>query len=253
MLPDIRSDEHLYAVPKFDLGKGDIKNFINELKGFHEQFYDCFQRSESREHFLKYMAGQFSPLERKSIEPIALAVKDGNVRAMQRFVSDAPWDDVKIIRKYRSFVNEDLGSPDGALIFDETSFVKKGHDSIGVAKQYCGTIGKVENCQVGVFAAYASENGYAMVDKRLFIPEKWFSDDFLKRRKKCKLPTKRFFIPNHNWPSRCLPQSIKKTCCRSSMCLPIPYTGSARSSSLRWTLCRIKLISYRFQKIRDVG
>ena len=193
MLPDIRSDEHLYAVPKFDLGKGDIKNFINELKGFHEQFYDCFQRSESREHFLKYMAGQFSPLERKSIEPIALAVKDGNVRAMQRFVSDAPWDDVKIIRKYRSFVNEDLGSPDGALIFDETSFVKKGHDSIGVAKQYCGTIGKVENCQVGVFAAYASENGYAMVDKRLFIPEKWFSDDFLKRRKKCKLPDETVF------------------------------------------------------------
>jgi SRSO17 transposase len=143
---------------------------MNELKGFHEQFYDCFQRSESREHFLKFMAGQFSPLERKSIEPIALAVKDGNVRAMQRFVSDAPWDDDKILTKYRSFVNDDLGSPDGALIFDESSFVKKGQDSIGVAKQYCGTIGKVENCQVGVFAAYVSENGYAMVDKRLFHP-----------------------------------------------------------------------------------
>jgi len=193
MLPDIRSDEHLYAVPKFDLGKSDVKDFINELKGFHEQFYDCFQRSESREHFLKYMAGQFSPLERKSIEPIALAVKDGNVRAMQRFISDAPWDDEKIINKYRSFVNDDLGSPDAALIFDETSFVKKGQDSIGVAKQYCGTIGKVENCQVGVFAAYASENGYAMVDKRLFIPEKWFADDFSKRRKKCKLPKETVF------------------------------------------------------------
>jgi SRSO17 transposase len=166
---------------------------MNELKGFHEQFYDCFQRSESREHFLKYMAGQFSPLERKSIEPIALAVKDGNVRAMQRFVSDAPWDDERIGHKYRSLVNDDLGSPDGALIFDETSFVKKGQDSIGVAKQYCGTIGKVENCQVGVFAAYASENGYAMVDKRLFIPEKWFADDFAKRRIKCKLPKETVF------------------------------------------------------------
>jgi SRSO17 transposase len=170
MLPVTRCDEHLYPVPKFDLGKGDVKDFMNELKGFHEQFYDCFQRSESREHFLKFMAGQFSPLERKSIEPIALAVKDGNVRAMQRFVSDAPWDDDKILTKYRSFVNDDLGSPDGALIFDESSFVKKGQDSIGVAKQYCGTIGKVENCQVGVFAAYVSENGYAMVDKRLFHP-----------------------------------------------------------------------------------
>jgi SRSO17 transposase len=188
MLPVTRCDEHLYSVPKFDLGKSDIKDFINELKGFHEQFSDCFQRSESRDHFLKYMAGQFSPLERKSIEPIALAVKDGNVRAMQRFISDAPWSENKMISKYRSLVNDDLGSPDGALIFDESGFVKKGADSIGVAKQYCGTIGKVENCQVGVFAGYVSEHGYALVDKRLFIPEKWFGDDYSDRREKCKLP-----------------------------------------------------------------
>ncbi|RZB33718.1 MAG: hypothetical protein SRB2_03829 [Desulfobacteraceae bacterium Eth-SRB2] len=60
MLPITRCDEHLYSVPKFDLGKGDIKNFINELSGFHEQFADCFQRSESRGHFFKYMAGQFN-------------------------------------------------------------------------------------------------------------------------------------------------------------------------------------------------
>jgi SRSO17 transposase len=188
MLPVTRCDEHLYSVPKFDLGKSDIKDFMNELKGFHEQFSDCFQRSESRDHFLKYMAGQFSPLERKSIEPIALAVKDGNVRAMQRFISDAPWSENKMISKYRSLVNDDLGSPDGALIFDESGFVKKGADSIGVAKQYCGTIGKVENCQVGVFAGYVSEHGYALVDKRLFIPEKWFGDDYSDRREKCKLP-----------------------------------------------------------------
>jgi len=193
MLPVTRCNEHLYPVPKFDLGKGDIKEFMNELKGFHEQFADCFQRSESREHFLKYMTGQFSPLERKSIEPIALAVKDGNVRALQRFVSDAPWDEDNMIAKYRSFVNDDLGSPEGALIFDESGFAKKGQDSIGVGRQYCGTIGKVENCQVGVFAAYVSENGYALVDKRLFIPEQWFTDDYLDRRLKCKLPVDTVF------------------------------------------------------------
>jgi SRSO17 transposase len=188
MLPVTRSDEYLYSVPKFDLGKGDIKEFMNELIGFHEQFADCFHRSESREHFFNYMAGQFSDLERKSIEPIALAVKDGNVRALQRFVSVVSWDDDKIISKYRSFVNDDLGSPDGALIFDESGFLKKGQDSVGVARQYCGTAGKVENCQVGVFAAYVSEYGYAMVDKRLFIPEQWFSDDYRLRRQKCNLP-----------------------------------------------------------------
>jgi SRSO17 transposase len=193
MLPAIRCNDHLYSVPKFDLGKGDVKEFMNELSGFHEQFADCFQRSESREHFFKYMVGQFSPLERKSIEPIALAVKDGNVRAMQRFVSDAPWDDENMIAKYRNLINDDLGSPDGALIFDESGFIKKGQDSIGVARQYCGTIGKVDNCQVGVFAAYVSEQGYALVDKQLFIPQKWFTDAYFERRRKCKLPTETVF------------------------------------------------------------
>jgi SRSO17 transposase len=193
MLPVSRCDEHLYPVPKFDLGKGDVKSFMNELRGFHEQFADCFQRSESRDHFFNYMVGQFSDLERKSIEPIALAVKDGNVRALQRFVSDAPWDDGKMAFKYRCCVDDDLGSPEGALVFDESGFVKKGEDSLGVARQYCGTIGKVENCQVGVFAAYVSEHGYALVDKRLFIPEQWFTDDYRGRREKCNLPVNTVF------------------------------------------------------------
>lgn len=187
MLPAIRCDEYLYPVPKFDINKDDVEGFSNELREFHKQFADCFNRSESREHFYNYMAGQFSDLERKSIEPIALAIKDGNVRSLQRFVSDAPWDDVKIGVKYRNMINDDLGSPDGAIIFDESGFLKKGDDSIGVSRQYCGNVGKVDNCQVGVFAAYTSENGYAMIDKRLYIPEKWFTDEFRMRRKKCGL------------------------------------------------------------------
>ena len=95
---------------------------------------------------------------------------------------------IKILDKYRNMVAEDLGDPHGVLIFDETGFPKKGNDSIGVGKQYCGSIGKVENCQVGVFAAYASPHGYALIDKRLFVPEKWFSDEYAFRRKKCELP-----------------------------------------------------------------
>jgi SRSO17 transposase len=188
MLPEIRQTDYLYAVPKFELDRNDVADFAQELKGFHENFADCFQRSESRENFYRYMSGQFSPLERKSIEPIAIATEGGKVRAMQRFVSDAPWDDEEIEHKYRSSVNEDLGHPDGAVIFDESGFVKKGDDSIGVGRQYCGTIGKVENCQVGVFAAYTSVHGYALIDKRLYIPEHWFSDDYREKREKCNLP-----------------------------------------------------------------
>ncbi len=188
MLPDIRQTDYLYAVPRFDLDRNDVSELTDELKGFHENFADCFHRTESRDNFHHYMSGQLCHLERKSIEPIAFAVEGAKVRAMQRFVSDAPWDDNKILTKYRSLVCDDLGHPDAALVFDESGFVKKGDDSIGVARQYCGTIGKVDNCQVGVFAAYTSPNGYCLVDKRLYIPEQWFTEDYKKRREKCLLP-----------------------------------------------------------------
>jgi len=81
-----------------------------------------------------------------------------------------------------------MGEPDGVLMFDESGFVKKSTDSVGVARQYGGTLGKVENCQVGVFAAYASRQGYALVDKRLFLPEAWWTDAYAARRTKCHVP-----------------------------------------------------------------
>lgn len=188
MLPASRTESDLYCVPKFCLDKGDVEGFTNELRGFHEHFRDCFSRSEPRKNFLSYMVGQFSPLERKSIEPIALQVEDGNVRAMQRFVSDVVWDEKAMLQNYHVLVDEDMGDPEGILIFDESGFLKKGDDSAGVARQYCGSIGKVDNCQVGVFAAYASRHGYAFLDKRLYVPETWFAEDHRTRREKCKIP-----------------------------------------------------------------
>lgn len=190
MLPDIRQSDYQYAVPIFDLDRNDVVDMMSELKGFHENFSDCFQRTESRDNFYRYMSGQLCHLERKSIEPIAFAIEGGKVRAMQRFVSDAPWDEDKIMYKYRSLVNDDIGHPDGAVIFDESGFAKKGDDSIGVARQYSGNLGKVDNCQVGVFAAYTSPYGYSLIDKRLYIPEHWFSDDYSEKREKCLLPPK---------------------------------------------------------------
>jgi SRSO17 transposase len=135
------------------------------------------------------MVGQLSQLERKSIEPIAIAVKNAKVRAMQFFVSNVTWNDDKIKTKYRSMVNDDIGDPNGVLIFDESGFLKKGNESAGVERQYCGGIGKVDNCQVGVFTAYASSHGYCFLDSRLFVPEKWFTDEFAERRDKCKFPS----------------------------------------------------------------
>lgn len=188
MLPECRIQDDLYAIPRFDLERSDVETFVDELQGFHEEFRDCFSRREPRDNFFQYMVGQLSQLERKSIEPIALNVEDGKVRAMQFFVSDVVWDERKILSTYRSMVNEDMGDPDGVLIFDESGFVKKGSDSAGVARQYCGNVGKVENCQVGVFSAYASRHGYCLLGSRLFMPEKWFTDEYGARRQKCKIP-----------------------------------------------------------------
>jgi len=188
MLPKYRTEGDPYSVPKFEVVAKDVEDFTDELRAFHQNFADCFSRSEPRENFFKYMTGQFSTLEKKSIEPMALHIEGANVRSLQRFVSDVVWDQELILTNYHKMVNEDLGDPEAALIFDETSFPKKGEESVGVARQYCGSLGKIDNCQVGVFAAYASPHGYALLDKRLFIPERWFSSEFSEKRQKCEVP-----------------------------------------------------------------
>lgn len=188
MIPENRFHVNTFSIPKLSIEKEDINLFMEEFKGFHAQFADCFSREEPRENFYQYMSGQMSQLERKSIEPIALNVENAKVRAMQHFLSDIAWKEDLILSRYRGNVSEDMGDEDGVLIFDESGFVKKGNDSVGVTRQYCGNVGKVENCQVGVYAAYASRHGYAFLDSRLFIPEKWFGEDYTERRKKCRLP-----------------------------------------------------------------
>jgi SRSO17 transposase len=188
MLPACRTAGNGFAIPTFDLTPGDVAGFVDELQEFQGLFHDCFPRSETRAHFFDYMVGQLRPLERKSIEPIALQVPGGNVRGLQRFLSEVVWDEEQMRWNYHQIVAAEMGAPDGVLMFDETGFVKKGQDSVGVARQYCGTLGKVENCQVGVFAGYASRHGYALVDQRLFLPEAWFTDTYAARRRKCNVP-----------------------------------------------------------------
>jgi SRSO17 transposase len=188
MLPACRTADEGFSIPPFDLKPSDVEGFMDELREFQSAFHDCFTRSEPREHFFDYMVGQCSMLERKSIEPMALQVEGGHLRGMQRFISDAVWDEEQMRWNYHHLVANEMGDPDGVLMFDETGFVKKGKDSVGVARQYCGPRGKVENCQVGVFAGYASRHGYALVDKRLFLPELWFSEGYATRRSKCNIP-----------------------------------------------------------------
>ena len=188
MLPACRTNGEGFTIPTFDIVPSDVEGFMDELWEFQSAFHDCFARSEPRAHFFDYMVGQFSKLERKSIEPMALHVEGGTIRGLQRFISDVHWDEEQMRWNYHQLVAEAMGEPDGVLMFDETGFVKKGKDSVGVARQYCGTLGKVENCQVGVFAGYASRQGYALVDKRLFLPVAWWTDAYAARRVRCQVP-----------------------------------------------------------------
>ncbi len=188
MLPVCRTPDDVHAIPPFEVTCEDVEGFLDELGEFHALFRDCFVRREPREHFFRYMVGQFSSLERKSIEPIAIQTEASSIRAMQRSLSDTQWNDARMLQTYHQQVAKEMGAPDGVIIVDESGFVKKGQDSVGVARQYCGTLGKVDNCQVGVFAAYASRQGYALVDKRLFLPEPWFSDAYANRRAQCDVP-----------------------------------------------------------------
>jgi SRSO17 transposase len=171
MLPTRRTEGEGFSIPTFDLVPSAVEGFMDELWEFQSAFHDCFGRSEPRAHFFDYMVGQCSHLERKSIEPMALQVEGGNIRGLQRFISDGVWDAEQMLWNYHQLVADAMGAPDGVLMFDESGFVKKGTDSVGVARQYWGSLGKVEHSQVGVFAAYASRHGYALMDKRLFIPE----------------------------------------------------------------------------------
>jgi SRSO17 transposase len=188
MLPACRTGGEGFAIPTFDLVPSDVEGFMEELWAFQSTFHDCCARSEPRAHFFDSMVGQCSKLERKSIEPMALEVEGGTIRGLQRFIRDVVWDEAQMRWNYHQLVAEEMGDPDGVLMFDETGFVKKGQDSVGVARQYCGTLGKVEKCQVGVFAGYASRHGYALVDKRLFLPEVWWTDAYVARRTRCNVP-----------------------------------------------------------------
>ena len=152
MLAACRTNGEGFAIPTFDLVPSDVEGFMEELWEFQSVFHDCFTRSEPRAHFFDYMVGQFSKLERKSIEPMALHVEGGTIRGMQRFISDSVWDEEQMVWHDHQLVAAEMGDPDGVRMFDASGFVKKGTDSVGGARQYCGTLGKVENGQVGVCA-----------------------------------------------------------------------------------------------------
>ena len=175
--------------PVLDLTPADIEDLTEALNVYCAQFEGLFQRSEQRLWARKYLEGQLLDLERKSIEPMALALAGGNVQAMQQFISEGRWDDAAVLHQHQQLVADTLGdAATGVLILDGCDFPKQGQESVGVARQYCGALGKVANCQASVVAAYASSAGYTLVDRRLYLPEEWFDEAHAARRADCGVP-----------------------------------------------------------------
>ena len=164
------------------------------LSSFLMMFNDIFKNTTRVKNFAVYIRGLLSNLKRKSIEPIALEhMGESGVRTLQNFITRSNFDDEKLLCSYQLEVSKKLSVPTGMLSLDGSEFSKKGKSSAGVKRQYCGRLGKVENCQAVVFAAYAGSNGYGIIDRELYIPKEWFDDEHKGQCKKCQIPDDRVF------------------------------------------------------------
>ncbi len=174
--------------PVLNIAPRDVEGLGDELKRFHRMFATGFMRREQRHWALKYSQGQLLELERKSIEPMATALVGGNIQAMQQFISQGAWSDAEVLAIHRRAVAETLGRPNGIVILDGCEFPKQGAASVGVARQYCGPLGKIANCQASVVLAYATDAGATLLDRRLYLPREWFDADHRERWRKCGIP-----------------------------------------------------------------
>lgn len=171
-----------------------LHGMLARLERFVEPFADRLARSKQRKLVQQYVAGLVSCVERKNVESIAY-YQDQDRQALQKFIGQYSWDDRPLITELAQQIGSDLGRPDGVLVIDPSGFPKKGTESVGVQRQWCGRLGKVDNCQVGVYLAYASGEESALVDMRLYLPKSWARSK--SRRAKCGVPKDVKFKTRH--------------------------------------------------------
>jgi SRSO17 transposase len=163
-----------------------------ELEHFYQAFKPGFERRDQAAHGWVYLKGLLSDLPRKVTERIALRFGTC-VRSLQHFIGQSPWERERLLEKQQALVVETLGEADGVVLVDESGMPKQGDHSVGVGRQYCGSLGKVTNAQVGVFLGYASRKGHSFLDGRLFLPEPWFTAEYQELRQACGVPPEQRF------------------------------------------------------------
>jgi SRSO17 transposase len=173
--------------PECNLSSQEIEQFVEEMDSYVKLLEPAFGRREQWQWSGVYLQGLLGDTQRKTIERMALELGQ-NVRDMQHFVGQSPWQTEPAVLIHQGLVAQSLGEADGVMLIDESGVVKQGQDSVGVAAQYCGSVGKVANCQVGVHLGYVSRQGYTLLDSQLFVPAEWFDEAHTDRRHACGLP-----------------------------------------------------------------
>ena len=154
----------------------EVEEWAAGLEELHARIAPRFARSEPRERALAYVRGLLAPLEKKNSWTLAERAGESIPDGMQRLLMSADWDADAVRDDVRDYVLEQLADPAGVLVVDETGFLKKGTKSAGVARQYSGTAGRIENCQIGVFLGYATGAGRTFLDRELYLPKAWTED-----------------------------------------------------------------------------
>jgi SRSO17 transposase len=157
-----------------------IDGFLSRLELFVQPFTASLAEPEQQRHTIEYLTGLLSKLKHKTGEGIAYLL-DQERQGLQKFIGQVPWADSALLKVLTTQVGAELSESDGVIVFDPSAFAKKGTKSVGVARQWCGRLGKIENCQVGIYMAYASRKDHTIVNTRLYIPEEWTKD-----RARCK-------------------------------------------------------------------
>ena len=180
------------TVAEIRLSAQDVEPLADELKAYQAIYQEYFCRIEQQRQAQSYLEGLMQALPNKSIERIVLHNQGDDVnaiRAMQHFMSEGAWQDGPILKRHWQEVDQEIGNEAGVVIVDGSGFPKQGDASVGVKRQWCGQLGKVDNCQVGVFLGYASQQGYTLLDRRLYLPAEWVLDEaYADRRDKCGVP-----------------------------------------------------------------
>lgn len=154
----------------------DFQRVVERFRAFHAEFSRFFGRKQWREHAADYLQGLLvQSEERRNAENLA-EVLPRSARAVQRFLTEAKWNDTQVVRQLQTYLGPRLNDPLAVWAVDSSGFPKQGKHSVGVARQYCGALGKIASCQVGVFLAHVGPRGRALVDKRLYLPKAWTDD-----------------------------------------------------------------------------